>query len=210
MNQTYIVLLKNLNKIKQEKRRNILIESEKDIRTSLELVKLKDDVEIQTDIDFCAIEINYEDKMFINNLLNRQSNIVMKKNNKIIIISFEKNKSLPVELFTYSGACNIVSAYMVDYNTNKIDLKIVFTGRQEWERLGRYNSLDMSSDKKTWESLNEEYDEMLHNGRNDNSIITRNKVVPNSEGKKTIVRNLDYYVQNILKNLIRAGITLLI
>ena len=43
-------LLKNLNKIKQEKRRNILIESEKDIRTSLELVKLKDDVEIQTDI----------------------------------------------------------------------------------------------------------------------------------------------------------------
>tara|TARA_R100000808_G_C2145607_1_gene153456 strand:+ start:919 stop:1527 length:609 start_codon:yes stop_codon:yes gene_type:complete len=145
-------------------------------------------VEIQTDIDFCAIEINYEDKMFINNLLNRQSNIVMKKNNKIIIISFEKNKSLPVELFTYSGACNIVSAYMVDYNKNKIDLKIVFTGRQEWERLGRYNSLDMSSDKKTWESLNEEYDEMLHNGRNDNSIITRNKVVPNSEGKKTIVR----------------------
>ncbi len=43
-------LIKNLNKIKQEKRRKILIDSEKDIRTSLELVKLKDDVKIQKDI----------------------------------------------------------------------------------------------------------------------------------------------------------------
>ncbi len=44
-------LLKNLNKIKQEKRRNILIESEEDIRISLQLVKLKDDVKIKTEID---------------------------------------------------------------------------------------------------------------------------------------------------------------
>ena len=44
-------LFDNLNKIKQEKRRNVLIESEKDIRISLELVKLKNDVKIKTDID---------------------------------------------------------------------------------------------------------------------------------------------------------------
>ncbi len=44
-------LLNNLDKIKQEKRRNILKESEVDIRTSLELVKLKNDVKIKTEIE---------------------------------------------------------------------------------------------------------------------------------------------------------------
>ena len=44
-------LIKNLDKIKQEKRRNILIESENDIRLSLELVKLKNDVKIPEGIE---------------------------------------------------------------------------------------------------------------------------------------------------------------
>ncbi len=39
-------LLNNLDKIKQDKRRKTLIEAQKDIRTSLELVKLKDDIKI--------------------------------------------------------------------------------------------------------------------------------------------------------------------
>ncbi|OUW95199.1 MAG: DNA polymerase I [Pelagibacteraceae bacterium TMED237] len=39
-------LFKNLNKIKQEKRKNILAEAEKDIRVSLELVNLKSDIEL--------------------------------------------------------------------------------------------------------------------------------------------------------------------
>jgi len=43
-------LIKNISKIKQEKRRNILIESEKNIRLSLELVTLKNDVEIPESI----------------------------------------------------------------------------------------------------------------------------------------------------------------
>ncbi len=44
-------LIKNLDKIKQEKRRNILKESEEDIRISLELVTLKKDVKIPESID---------------------------------------------------------------------------------------------------------------------------------------------------------------
>ncbi len=43
-------LIKNLDKIKQEKRRNILAESEHDIRLSLKLVTLKDDVNIPESI----------------------------------------------------------------------------------------------------------------------------------------------------------------
>ncbi len=44
-------LIKNLDKIKQEKRRNILKESENDIRISLELVTLKNDVKIPEGIN---------------------------------------------------------------------------------------------------------------------------------------------------------------
>ena len=44
-------LIKNLDKIKQEKRRNILTESENDIRLSLELVTLKNDVKIPESIN---------------------------------------------------------------------------------------------------------------------------------------------------------------
>ncbi len=44
-------LIKNLDKIKQEKRRNILIDAEKDIRLSLELVTLKNDVKIHNGIE---------------------------------------------------------------------------------------------------------------------------------------------------------------
>ncbi len=44
-------LLKNINQIKQEKRRNILTDAEKDIRLSLELVTLKNDVKIPEGIE---------------------------------------------------------------------------------------------------------------------------------------------------------------
>ena len=44
-------LIKNLDKIKQEKKRNILTEAENDIRLSLELVTLKNDVKIPENID---------------------------------------------------------------------------------------------------------------------------------------------------------------
>ena len=44
-------LIKNLDKIKQEKRRNILTEAENDIRLSLELVTLKNDIKIPESID---------------------------------------------------------------------------------------------------------------------------------------------------------------
>ena len=44
-------LLKNLDKIKQEKRRNILTEAKNDIRLSLELVTLKNDVKIPDNIE---------------------------------------------------------------------------------------------------------------------------------------------------------------
>ena len=44
-------LLKNAKNIKQEKRRKVILESEKEIRTSLELVKLKDNIDLPINIE---------------------------------------------------------------------------------------------------------------------------------------------------------------
>ena len=59
-------LLDNLDKIKQEKRRKVLIDSKKDILLSLELVKLKDDIKIPLRID---------DIKTYNELRNQKNNI---------------------------------------------------------------------------------------------------------------------------------------
>ncbi len=61
-------LIKNLDKIKQEKRRNILIESENDIRLSLKLVTLKNDVQIPESIN--KIKTYNELKNENNNIFN--------------------------------------------------------------------------------------------------------------------------------------------
>ena len=44
-------LLKNAKNIKQEKRRKVILESENDIRTSLELVRLKNNIDLPINIE---------------------------------------------------------------------------------------------------------------------------------------------------------------
>ena len=153
-------------------------------------------VELYTDLDFCAMEIVYGEELFINNLLNRQSNIVMKNNKKIIIVSLEKNKIYPLELFSYNGSCDIKRAYLVGFNHERRDLRIVFTGSQEWHKLGKYDPADPDSDKKTWEYLNEDYEKMLHNGRNDNSLVTRKASVFDSTLNRMVKVNKRMFTES--------------
>jgi len=77
-------LLNNLDKIKQEKRRNILLDAKKDILLSLELVKLKDDVNIS---------ININDIKTYNELRNHKNNIFEFLKNQGFKSTFERLKS---------------------------------------------------------------------------------------------------------------------
>ena len=77
-------LLNNLDKIKQEKRRNILLDAKKDILLSLELVKLKDDVNIP---------ININDIKTYNELRNHKNNIFEFLKNQGFKSTFERLKS---------------------------------------------------------------------------------------------------------------------
>ena len=64
-------LIKNANKILQEKRRNIILDHEEDILLSLELVKLKDDIKLPIDINkihtYSSIDKNDNLSNFLSN-----------------------------------------------------------------------------------------------------------------------------------------------
>ncbi len=91
-------LLSNIHKIKQEKRRNILMNSEDDIRISLELVKLKDDVKLSLSIN--DIKTYNDLKKQNNNIFNFlkeqgfKSTFERLKSNSFITSSIENKKNI--------------------------------------------------------------------------------------------------------------------
>ena len=80
-------------------------------------------VELETDIEYQAIELHYIGKLFIENLL-PQDYIVRKNNSKIIVVKFNKREELLTELFNYNGYCNITYGYLVDKDLQKHNLDI--------------------------------------------------------------------------------------
>ncbi len=132
-------LIKNLDKIKQEKRRNILIEAENDIRISLELVTLKNDVKINYHINKIRPynEIKKEnnsifeflkeqgfrstsERLKSNSFISKDiDNIVLKKKTepKYKLINSEKNFEKIIEEIEKKGICAI------DTETNSLNIE---------------------------------------------------------------------------------------
>ncbi len=132
-------LIKNLHKIKQEKRRNILIEAENDIRISLKLVTLKNDVKINYNINKIRTynEIKKEnnsifeflkeqgfrstsERLKSNSFISKNSdNIVLKKETepKYQLINSEKNLQKIIEEIEKKGICAI------DTETNSLNVE---------------------------------------------------------------------------------------
>ncbi len=132
-------LIKNLDKIKQEKRRNILKESENDIRLSLKLVTLKNDVQIPDSIN--RIRTYNELKNENNNIFNflkeqgfrstserlksnsfissDNNNIVPKKEiePKYLLINAKNNFEKVLREIEKKGICAI------DTETNSLDIE---------------------------------------------------------------------------------------
>ncbi len=132
-------LIKNLEKIKQEKRRNILTESENDIRLSLELVTLKNDVKIPEGIE--KIKTYNELKKENNNIFKflkeqgfkstterlKSNSFISSENDNIILkkeaepryqlIDSKKNFEIILKEIEKSGLCAI------DTETNSLDIE---------------------------------------------------------------------------------------
>jgi len=133
-------LIRNVYKIKQEKRRNIIKNSEKDIRLSLELVKLNKKVKLPISIDniksFKEIKSN---KDSINKFLKEQgfraiqkrlennSYINIKENNKlpqdVEIVNNYKTIYTIFELVKISNQINKNGFVAIDTETNSLDIE---------------------------------------------------------------------------------------
>jgi len=90
-------LIKNANKISQEKRRNIILDHEEDILLSLELVKLKDDIKLPIDINKIHTYSSIDKNDNLSNFLSNQgfkSIAERLKNNSFIKSNISKQKEI--------------------------------------------------------------------------------------------------------------------
>ncbi len=172
-------LLKNAKNIKQEKRRKVILESEKNILTSLELVKLKDNIDLPINIEEI---ISYSEtkkqtqKLF--NFLNEQgfkSIADRLKNNSYIVDSAtiekkESNKQNKYLLLNSKKILeNVISNILkkgycaIDTETNSLNIekaKLVGVSLCYDETCSYYipiNHLSKETSKKREEQLDEDY-----------------------------------------------------
>ena len=105
-------------------------------------------VELETDIEYKAVELHYNGKLYIENLL-PQDYIVQKGNSKIIIVKFNKREEILSQLFYYNGYCKIISGFLVDKDLQKHNLTIEAPSVVTWNTL-KTNWEDI---KTNWEDL---------------------------------------------------------
>ena len=172
-------LIKNAKNIKQEKRRNIILESKKEIRTSLELVKLKDNIDLPINIEeiISYSEIKQQNQKLFD-FLNEQgfkSIAERLKNNSYIIKSavIEKKESNKQKKYVLLNTKKILENVIldiikngycaIDTETNSLDIekaKLVGISLCYDETYSYYipiNHLSKETSKKIEEQLDEDY-----------------------------------------------------
>tara|TARA_B100000029_G_scaffold76091_1_gene67833 strand:+ start:1233 stop:3974 length:2742 start_codon:yes stop_codon:yes gene_type:complete len=131
-------LINNANKIPQEKRRNVIIENKEDILVSLELVKLKNDIELPFNISKINTYSSVDKSANLSNFLSKQgfksiaerlkNNSFIKQNtsdeikeielkNKYILINNPKDLNKLISLVKKTGYCAI------DTETNSLNIE---------------------------------------------------------------------------------------
>tara|TARA_R100001594_G_scaffold79269_1_gene113917 strand:- start:80 stop:637 length:558 start_codon:yes stop_codon:yes gene_type:complete len=123
----------------------------------------KELVEIETNIEYKAIQIGYYGELYIENIMPNDY-IVNKGNGKIIILKFNKKNEIIRSLFNYNGACKIHSAFLIDSENKKIYLEIESPSLKTWDLL---NKTKDGSTKHQWDKLSDDYGNMVNTSRND-------------------------------------------
>ena len=114
-------------------------------------------VELETDIEYKAVELHYNGKLYIENLL-PQDYIVQKGNSKIIIVKFNKREEILSQLFNYNGYCNISFGFLVDKDLQKHNLTIESPSVITWNTL-----------KTNWEDITTKWED-LGNSKSNNYV----------------------------------------
>ena len=107
----------------------------------------------------------------INSLL--PNNYLFKKGiGRLLIIKFNQNEEFFLDLFSYTGACNIISATLIDTKYNKQQLSINENYITTWNRMTTTLKQDGTQIVKTWENLSDNYEKLDGSLRNDGYIET--------------------------------------
>jgi len=138
-------------------------------------------VVIETDIVYQAIEINFIGNLYITNNLPNDY-LVKKKNTKILIFRFNNNDNIESDLFSYNGSCNITSAKIVDQNLQVHALNIKKPKLKTWNRLSQ-----------RWNGTNINWNKLRSQSRNDYSEIVKYKIVDGKKEKTTETQRIFNY-----------------
>ena len=106
-----------------------------------ELIIKEGVVEINTDIIYRVVEMNYSGQIFIENLL-PLNYLVKKSYNKVLIVRFGDDDTIPTKLFNYSGNVRFTYCGIVDENFNKIDTAIINPNFITWSNMGVIKNRD--------------------------------------------------------------------
>lgn len=128
-------------------------------------------VEIDTDIVYKAIEIDYQGNLSISNLLPNDY-LVRKGAGKLIILRLNRGDDIYTELFRYYGACLIYGARLVDENNQIQNLTIEKNYIQTWNKLTAL-----------WNRCSVNYEDLTGGIRNDG--VQKTMLVDNEDYTKT-------------------------
>ena len=128
-------------------------------------------VEIDTDIVYKAIEIDYQVNLSISNLLPNDY-LVRKGAGKLIILRLNRGDDIYTELFRYYGACLIYGARLVDENNQIQNLTIEKNYIQTWNKLTAL-----------WNRCSVNYEDLTGGIRNDG--VQKTMLVDNEDYTKT-------------------------
>ena len=128
------------------------------------------DVEIETDINYQAIEISFNGIMDIQPLIGK--NYIIKSGyNKIIIAKLNYDYAIVSKIFKYRGIANINSCTLIDKDYNKYNIYVDKSILQIWNRLKGYvvkysESNPDNNVKQDWAYLTRNWEDIEFDGNN--------------------------------------------
>ena len=130
-------------------------------------------VELETDISYKAIELGYRGDLYISSHLPNDF-LVSKGSSKIIILRFSKDTEIYTDLFSYDGACNITYGRLVDENLQYHSLTIKKPSLVTWNKL-----------TSNWDEITTDYDKLVNTDRNDYIETVRYRTIDGVKKKFT-------------------------
>lgn len=142
-----------------------IVQNVKRKETYNSLIIKENNVEMNTAINYQAIDLRYYGKLSIES--NLPSDYLFKKTDKrLLILKVNTRDEILYDLFNYFGVCKIGQANIYDKDGNKTTLYINRDSLVMWENISSVVDIDNTEIKQHWDKLTTDYENMTFTGRN--------------------------------------------